>query len=150
MFGTKNENATVKPGGQQNTTTGGGLNTISAGTVIVGTVNAEGDMRVEGKIIGTVTCSSRLVVSASGYIEGSIDAKNAIIEGEIKGNVVTREVLQIDKTGKVFGDIFTSKLVIQLGAVFTGSCKMGDAAKDVLSKTPPKSKELFDAKTGKQ
>ncbi|MBX7240429.1 MAG: polymer-forming cytoskeletal protein [Bacteroidia bacterium] len=147
MFGTKNENSTGKPSVQQNSSSGGGLNTISNGTVIVGTINAEGDMRVEGKIIGTVTCSSRLVVSASGYIEGTIDAKNAIVEGEIKGNVVAREVLQIDKTGKITGDIFTSKLVIQLGALFTGNCKMGDAAKDALSKTPVKPKELLESKS---
>lgn len=147
MFGNKNNDTNgSKPASPQSQGGSGGLNTISNGTVIVGSINAEGDMRIEGKIIGTVTCSSRLVVSASGYIEGSIDAKNAIIEGEVKGNVITRDVLQIDKTGKVFGDIFTSKLVIQMGAMFTGNCKMGDAAKDQLSKMPPKPQELLASK----
>lgn len=146
MFGNKNNDTNGSKPASPQAQGSGGLNTISSGTVIVGSINAEGDMRIEGKIIGTVTCSSRLVVSASGYIEGSIDAKNAIIEGEVKGNVVTRDVLQIDKTGKVFGDIFTSKLVIQMGAMFTGSCKMGDAAKDQLSKVPAKPQELLASK----
>lgn len=143
MFGNKNENNAGKPATTPNSATGG-LNTISGGTVIVGNVNAEGDMRIEGKIIGTVVCNARLVVSASGYIEGSVDARNAIIEGEIKGNIITRELLQIDKTGKVNGDIITQKLVVQMGAAFTGNCKMGDAAKDALSKTPAKPKDLLD------
>ncbi|MFN0202592.1 MAG: polymer-forming cytoskeletal protein [Bacteroidia bacterium] len=125
---------------------GGGLNTISSGTVIVGNINAEGDMRIEGKVVGTIVCNSRLVVSATGMIEGSIDARNAIIEGEIKGDVITRELLQIDKTGKVFGDVFTQKLVVQMGAIFTGNCKMGDAAKDMLAKTPAKPQELLGKK----
>lgn len=143
MFGNKNNDTNGSKPASPQAQGSSGLNTISSGTVIVGNINAEGDMRIEGKIIGTVTCSSRLVVSASGYIEGSIDAKNVIIEGEVKGNVVTRDVLQIDKTGKIFGDIFTSKLVIQMGAMFTGSCKMGEAAKDQLSKVPPKPQELL-------
>lgn len=146
MFGNKNEsnnNKTTTPQAQGGT---GGLNTIAAGTVIVGSINAEGDMRIEGKIIGTITCNSRLVVSASGYIEGTIDSKNVIVEGEVKGNVVARELLQIEKTGKIFGDIFTQKLVVQLGAIFTGNCKMGDAAKDQLTKTQAKPKDLLDSK----
>jgi len=147
MFGSKNNNdSSSKPAAQVPRGEGGGLNTISTGTVIVGNINAEGDMRIEGKVIGTIVCNSRLVISASGYIEGNIDARNAIIEGEIRGNVVTRELLQIDKTGKVFGDVFTQKLVVQMGATFTGNCKMGDAAKDMLSKTPPKPQDLLNKK----
>lgn len=124
-------------------------NIISAGTVVVGNINAEGDLRVEGQVIGTLVCNSKLVVSETGYIEGSVDSRNATIEGEIKGNVVTRELLQIEKTGKIFGDIFTQKLVVQMGAIFTGNSKMSDAAKDVLTKTPQRAKDLL-AKSGNQ
>lgn len=134
MFG-KNETNGKAP--EQGARAGaGGTNTISRGTVIEGNITAEGDMRIEGKVIGTLICNSKLVVSGTGYIEGSVDARNAVIEGEIKGNVVTRELLQIDKSGKVNGDIYTQKLVVQMGATFTGSCKMGDAAKDMLNKKP--------------
>jgi cytoskeletal protein CcmA (bactofilin family) len=98
-------------------------------------------MRIEGKVIGTLVCNSKLVVSGTGYIEGSVDARNAVVEGEIKGNVITRELLQIDKSGKVYGDIFTQKLVVQMGATFTGNCKMGDAAQDMLNKKPARPAE---------
>ena len=147
MFGNKTENSRqVKspssvPKGETR------RNIISAGTVVVGNINAEGDLRVEGQVIGTLVCNSKLVVSETGYIEGSVDARNATIEGEIKGNVVTRELLQIDKTGKIFGDIFTQKLVVQMGAIFTGTSKMSDAAKEVLTKTPQRAKDLL-AKSG--
>ncbi|MEZ4825989.1 MAG: polymer-forming cytoskeletal protein [Bacteroidia bacterium] len=111
--------------------------------VVVGNINAEGDLRVEGKVIGTLVCNSKLVVSGTGYIEGSVDARVATVEGEIKGNVVTRELLTIDKTGKIFGDIFTQKLVVQMGAIFTGSSKMAEAAKDKLTETQPRAKDLL-------
>ncbi|RMG27857.1 MAG: polymer-forming cytoskeletal protein [Bacteroidetes bacterium] len=149
MFGNKNEN--TRPSKVPSSVPKGETrrNIISAGTVVLGNINAEGDLRVEGQVIGTLVCNSKLVVSESGYIEGSVDARNATIEGEIKGNVVTRELLQIDKTGKIFGDIFTQKLVVQMGAIFTGSSKMSDAAKEVLTKTPQRAKDLL-AKSSNQ
>ncbi|MDP5170264.1 MAG: polymer-forming cytoskeletal protein [Bacteroidia bacterium] len=149
MFGTKNETnrpkvkpTTIPPKGEVR------RNVISEGTVVVGNINAEGDLRVEGKVIGTLVCNSRLVVSETGYIEGNVDSRVATVEGEIKGNVVTRELLTIDKTGKIFGDIFTQKLVVQMGAVFTGSSKMAEAAKDVLTKTPERAKDLLAQSSG--
>jgi len=149
MFGNnKNEPIrsapTPSPGGKGNESR---INKVATGTVVVGDVNAEGDFRVEGKVIGNLVCSSRLVVSETGYIEGTVDAKNITVEGEIRGNVITREILQIDKTGKIYGDVFTQKLVVQVGAVFTGNSYMSDAAKEVLSKAPQKSKDLLEKVT---
>ncbi len=145
MFGTKNETnrPKVKPTAPPPNKGEIRRNVISEGTVVVGNINAEGDLRVEGKVIGTLVCNSRLVVSETGYIEGNVDSRVATVEGEIKGNVVTRELLTIDKTGKIFGDIFTQKLVVQMGAVFTGSSKMAEAAKDMLTRTPERAKDLL-------
>ena len=143
MFGSKNNGSSTNSDAKTKNTEMG-LNTIAKGTVLVGNINAEGDLRVDGRVIGTLVCNSKLVVSATGYIEGNVDTRNASIEGEIKGNVVTRDLLQIDKTGKIFGDIFTSKLVVKMGAIFTGNCKMGEAAKDMLATTPQKAKDLLN------
>jgi len=143
MFGTKNETARPKVTSSSSPVASGRVNRIAEGTVVVGNINAEGDLRVEGKVIGTLVCNSKLIVSATGYIEGNVDSRVATVEGEIKGNVVTRELLTIDKTGKIFGDIFTQKLVVQMGAVFTGTSKMAEAAKDMLTKTPQRAKDLL-------
>ncbi len=141
MFANKNE--APKAQSSPAKTTEGRTNRISEGTVIVGNINAEGDLRIEGRIVGTIVCNSKLIVSASGYIEGNVDARVATVEGEIKGNVVTRELLTIANTGKIQGDIFTQKLVVEMGAVFTGNSKMADAAKEMLQKSQPAAKELL-------
>jgi cytoskeletal protein CcmA (bactofilin family) len=101
------------------------LNIIGRGTVITGNITAAGDMRVEGRITGTVICKAKLVLSPDGVIEGNIDAQQATIAGEVKGTVISRQLLQIMETGKVLGDIVTEKLIVQLGAYFTGNCRMG-------------------------
>ena len=105
------------------------LNTISRGTVIEGKIHTKGDIRIEGKVIGTVTCESKLVIGEHGYVEGFVDARNAHVSGQIKGEVICRELLQLQEKARVEGDIFTQKLSVQVGAAFTGNCQMGESAK---------------------
>ncbi len=119
------------------------LNTISKGTVLVGNITTKGDIRVEGKIIGTVTCNSKLVIGEEGYVEGNIDARNANIAGEVKGTVVIRELLQLQQNGTIHGDIYTQKLAVQVGATFSGSCRMGEDAKPVLERAPERVEDVI-------
>lgn len=105
------------------------LNTISRGTVIEGKIHTKGDIRVEGKVIGTVTCEAKLVVGEHGSVEGFVDARNAIVAGKVKGEVVCRELLQLEAKALVEGDIYTQKLSVQVGANFSGNCRMGEEAK---------------------
>ena len=101
------------------------LNIIGRGTVINGNVVAAGDMRVEGRIKGTVICKARLVLSAQGVIDGNVEAGQANIAGEITGSLIARQLLHLQETGRVIGDVITEKLIVQLGAYFSGNCQMG-------------------------
>ena len=119
------------------------LNTISQGTVLVGNITTKGDIRIEGKILGTVVCGSKLVIGENGVVEGNIDAKNANIAGEVKGTVVVRELLQLQEKGKIQGDIYTLRLAVQVGAFFSGHCSMGEDARATLSRPPEKIEEVI-------
>lgn len=112
------------------------LSIVAKGTTMVGDVVSDGDIRVEGHIYGRLICKSKLVVGTNGKIEGIVDTKNATVAGEIKGTIVVREVLQLQETAKLFGDVCTAKLMVQQGAVFTGNCKMGIEATELLKRTP--------------
>lgn len=109
------------------------LNTIARGTVLEGKITTKGDIRVEGKVIGTITCDAKLVIGEHGSVEGYVDARNAYIAGSVVGQVVVRELLQLQEKGKIEGDIFTQKLSVQIGASFTGNCRMGQDAKTMLA-----------------
>lgn len=122
------------------------LNTIARGTVLEGKITTKGDIRVEGKVIGTISCDAKLVIGEHGSVEGFVDARNAYIAGEIKGEVVVRELLQLQEKGRIEGDIYTQKLSVQVGASFTGNCRMGEDAQSVLGKA----KERADAYTKTQ
>ncbi len=111
------------------------LNTIARGTVLEGKITTKGDIRIEGRVIGTVICDAKLVIGENGSVEGMIDARNAYIAGAVKGQVVVRDLLQLQEKGHIEGDIFTQKLSVQIGATFTGNCRMGSDAKNMLAES---------------
>jgi cytoskeletal protein CcmA (bactofilin family) len=44
----------------------------------------------------------------------------------VKAHIKVTELLSLKANAVVSGDIFTNKLAIEPGAVFTGACKMGN------------------------
>jgi len=110
------------------------INLIGAGTSIEGHVHSEGDIRIDGKVKGTVSSKSKVVLGNTAVIDGDIECKNADISGKVKGKTQVSEMLYLKSSAEVNGDITTGKLVVEVGAVFTGSCNMGGVVKDIKHK----------------
>lgn len=98
---------------------------IMKGTTVEGNIETFGNVRVEGKIIGNIRSKSKIALGDSSLIEGNIIAQNAEIAGEVKGTVEVTEILTLKATAVIKGDIVTSKLVVEAGAVWNGTIKMG-------------------------
>jgi len=107
------------------------INLIGAGTSIEGEVKSNGDIRVDGTIKGSVFSKAKVVIGATGIVDGDIVCQNADIFGTIKGKTTVSELLFLKSTAKITGDITTSKLVVEVGASFTGACNMGPVIKDM-------------------
>ncbi len=116
------------------------LNLIGAGTVIEGNITTNRDMRIDGTLTGSITVKGKLVVGASGNIEGEIICQNADISGIIKGKIEVSELLTLKSSAKLTCDIVTNKFAIEPGAVFSGACSMGTAVpKELKIEQPGKS-----------
>lgn len=101
------------------------MNQFGNGTIINGDVSTEGDIRVDGKVTGTVTSKAKVVVGNTGLIEGDVVCQNAYIDGRVNGNITVGDLLILSKTAFVEGDIRVKKLVVEEGAKFNGRCTMG-------------------------
>jgi cytoskeletal protein CcmA (bactofilin family) len=99
-------------------------NALAPGTLIKGSIHAEEDIRIDGKVEGLVECAGKVVVGQQAEIEGDIRCVNADITGRVNGTLAIREVLSIQSTGVFTGDLTTGRLEIAPGAVFNGTCKM--------------------------
>lgn len=97
---------------------------VGKDTVINGTIEAKGVLRVEGKVIGQLNTEGDIIVAGGGLLEAEIKCRNISIAGTIRGNIESTGVLEIEASGKLQGDISVAKLAIDDGAVFHGACKM--------------------------
>ncbi len=100
------------------------INLIGAGTVIEGHVSSNGDIRVDGTLKGNLNTKGKVIVGESGKINGEVHCKNIEVEGSIEGKVFISELLSLRSKSKLVGEIYTNKLAIEPGAVFSGKCDM--------------------------
>jgi cytoskeletal protein CcmA (bactofilin family) len=103
------------------------FNIVGEGTVFEGTLRAESNVNVSGRVVGKLIVNGRAVISKSGRVEGELRATNAAVGGTVEGEIFVEERLELESTAHVDGSIQTDRLVVEEGAIFTGSCKMGDA-----------------------
>lgn len=99
-------------------------NTINGGTEIIGDINSNGDIRLDGVLSGNINAKGKLVVGESGKVKGIINCKNADIFGLVEGKLNVTELLALKASSQIVGDILTNRLAIEPGCKFTGNCKM--------------------------
>ena len=104
------------------------MNQLGQGTVINGEINSDADIRIDGIVRGNVISKGKIVLGATGVIEGDIRSENAYIEGRVSGRVEVSDLLILSKTSFINGDIMIKKLVVEEGAKFNGKCTMGAQA----------------------
>ena len=116
MFGKKEGSALPNPKA---------MNQLGQGTVINGEINSDADIRIDGTVRGNVVSKGKIVLGASGLIEGDIRSENAYLEGRVNGKVEVADLLILSKSSFINGDIMIKKLVVEEGAKFNGKCTMG-------------------------
>ncbi len=110
----------------------GTMNTIiGKDTVITGTIDVKGGLRVDGTAKGKVICDESITIGATGVVESEIEAGTIIIAGRLVGNINSAEKVELQAKCEVEGDIRTKSLVIEQGAIFCGACNMKDSAPDL-------------------
>jgi cytoskeletal protein CcmA (bactofilin family) len=105
-----------------------GLSIIGTGMRVVGDITADGVVKVEGTVVGTVHAGRQVLVAKGGVVEGDVMAREAIIGGEVRGSINAEERVEIQNASVVHGDIATRRLLVQEGGEINGVIRMGDAA----------------------
>ena len=106
-------------------------NIIGKGTILTGDLETFGNLRIEGKLKGNIKSKSKIAFGQSSEVDGSVLAQNAEIAGHVTGKVEIAETLVLKTSAVIDGDIITNKLLVESGAVFNGSCKMGVKSKEI-------------------
>ncbi|MDB4512040.1 polymer-forming cytoskeletal protein [Arenicella sp.] len=98
---------------------------IGSGSILQGDLEFVGGLRVDGHVKGHIsaqdTNNGTLVLSESGMVEGDINVPHVIVNGSVKGNIVSSGQIELQSHARVTGDIHYTSVEMALGAVLNGS-----------------------------
>lgn len=120
---------------------------IGQGCTIKGTIDVkDGTLRIDGNFEGTINCPGTLVVGKDGNVTADVSVTSAVIGGKVKGNIDAREKIELQAGSRLEGDIKTTRLVIDEGVFFEGSCKMSPDGKGGSSSPAPQAQDKMKEK----
>jgi cytoskeletal protein CcmA (bactofilin family) len=93
-------------------------------TEFEGKLSFNGAVRIDGRLKGEIFTEGTLIVGESAVIASNIHVSHIIVSGEIRGNIVASDRIEIHAPGKVFGNIQAPTVIIDEGVVFEGNCRM--------------------------
>lgn len=99
---------------------------IGPSVKVEGDFITEGNIIVEGMICGTIKTTKNLKVGPDSKIFANIGADNALVAGEIQGNITIKNKLELTSSARIYGDIKTNILSVAGGALINGKCTMND------------------------
>ena len=109
---------------------------IDKGSHMRGELTFEDSFRIDGGFEGKIRSGSELVIGDAAEVTADIDVARLSINGSLKGSVRAGERVELLAKARVFGDIVTPNLRIEEGAVFQGSCQMGEETASNLVELP--------------
>jgi cytoskeletal protein CcmA (bactofilin family) len=100
---------------------------IAQGSRVEGDLKFTEGLRIDGEVIGDIRANSDqpsiLVISESAMVQGEIHADHVIINGNVRGPVLARELLELQPGAKVEGDVSYKALEMHQGAVISGQLR---------------------------
>ncbi|MBI4635076.1 MAG: polymer-forming cytoskeletal protein [Candidatus Rokubacteria bacterium] len=97
---------------------------IDESSEIEGKYTFSGTVMLNGKFTGELVTTDTLVVGEKGVINATIRAGVVLIKGEVVGNVIVTERVELRGAARVFGDLEAPIVVIDEGVLFEGHCRM--------------------------
>ena len=97
---------------------------ISVGTEVQGNLVSQSDIRIDGVFEGDMVTSGKLVLGDRAIIRGNVICSSADIWGTVEGELCAKDSITFKSTANFTGNLKTNKICIEMGATFSGSCKI--------------------------
>ncbi|HEQ72136.1 MAG TPA: cell division protein [Spirochaetia bacterium] len=126
--------------------------TLGKETVFKGTLRFTDSLCILGKFSGEIISPGRLTIAEGAEVKANIRVGSVTVGGVVRGNILAKHKLEMLATGKVIGNISTSKLKIADGVIFEGKCEMiKDPDKiDIFGQTADALKKAIDEQQVRQ
>jgi cytoskeletal protein CcmA (bactofilin family) len=120
---------------------------IDEASEIEGKYTFSGTVMLNGKFSGEITSNDTLIIGEKGVVNASIRAGIVLVNGEVTGNILGGERVELRGTARVFGDVEAPVIVVEEGVLFQGHCRMTKPqAVDGAAASPPRDLSVVNLK----
>jgi cytoskeletal protein CcmA (bactofilin family) len=108
------------------------LANIGKSVVIKGELSGSEDLYLDGQVEGSIEMAgNRLTIGPNGKVKANVNARSAIVQGRLEGNVRASDRVDLKQSAIVLGDIATQRISIEEGAYFKGGVDIQREAQKV-------------------
>jgi cytoskeletal protein CcmA (bactofilin family) len=124
------------------------ISIIGPGMKVVGDLETDGTVRIEGSVKGNVRAGKAVVIGKDGSVEGTVATQDAVVSGRLKGKLTADSRLELQATSRIEGEVNARRMQLEEGAMLNGTVHMGErkaaaaAASDGAQERPRETKEL--------
>jgi cytoskeletal protein CcmA (bactofilin family) len=97
---------------------------IGKASRVHGNLEFAGGLHLDGSIAGNVRAEpsegSSLSISETGSIEGNVEARNVMLNGSVRGDILAHERVVLGATARVQGNVYYGVIEMTLGAQIIG------------------------------
>lgn len=97
---------------------------IGKDTFFKGALTGKGLIRIDGEAEGSIVNEGDLIIGESGRVKVDLKARNVTIAGYYEGTMEAEGKLELKKTATAIGSFKTNGLLVEEGAVVSGSLEM--------------------------
>ena len=97
---------------------------IDGDSKIEGRYTFNGTVLLNGRFQGEIASTDTLIIGERGVVNATVRVGTAIIDGELVGNVVATERIELKGKARVFGDLEAPVVVVHEGVLLEGHCRM--------------------------
>jgi cytoskeletal protein CcmA (bactofilin family) len=91
---------------------------------VQGDIEFFGGLHIDGRVVGSVRATSgadaSLSVSEDGVIEGSVEARNVVLNGRVNGDILANDRVILGAKARVRGDVHYGVIEMAHGAEISG------------------------------
>jgi len=106
-------------------------------TAITGKLSFSAPTRIDGKLKGEIRATDLLIIGEQAVVEGSVRAHKLLLYGQVQGDVVGVERVEIMVGGRLRGSVRAPVVIVCEGALLDGDCKIVPSEQKTATAAPP-------------
>lgn len=118
---------------------------IAEDVEIMGSVKCSGNIRIDGRLNGDLTCGSKAVIGETAHVKGNLSAEAVTVAGHINGNINAKDKIELKATANVNGDLRGRRLTVVDGVTYIGKAEINPSGGGARQPSAGESKPSADA-----